>query len=973
MLNLKPVFLFLFLAFLMLWVIPEGKAQPTPSEESVSQPTGEVEEADAFQSIEKEIEEEFDREESEAEAEQDEGQVESIKITGSRIRRIDMEGPSPVIIYTKEDIENSGYSSAGDFLRDTTITHSGVSRSLAINSNSGESFTAIKGLKTLVLINGLRVAENTGGGQSVDLNMIPLFAIERVEILADGGSALYGSDAVGGVINFITKKNFSGLELHAQVAPTLLPEGFPGGSRYNFGFNFGDTGDGWSYIGSFHLNFQEILEEKDRKWSRKNIASSKGVPYYGRFKGLKDGRTTYVYDPRCGNHPSVTYEKGECTFNVADSAAFLPQHLQIYGYLKGDYRFFGENTLYLQLIGSYKNVQSHLAPSPTSPDKITQESQFAVRVPWHEPNNPLKDHEAFQHIPIGGFYEGPVDIRFMEGGNRETVTDSYILDITTGLRGYISSTWDYDSSIKVAHIIQNQNQKNLLLLKELDEAVKSGAYNLFNIGKRDLSGAVYTAKSKYSSSLLFGSLDLSGESGFWDIDTAIGFQAYFKNYDNKEDENLENDRVFSSTGSSGYGDRGVLSSYLETRKNFGEILETQLAGRVDYYSDFGLTFNPKFSFKLQPHSNISFRGSVGTAFIAPTLASIYGSVAQGFPGIVDYTACYEELKARDILNTAYYNGLGNMSQSEKEKLVKEFITEQKHTLDRKDLSQTVKDQLSKIPGQYESTSYCKARQVITTIYSNKDLEETKVTALSVGSQIQFTDNHIMGFDLWYVKSSNIPGKYLGPALKEDVKKGKEYAEKTFNTTLNKAEELITLNDQTTKNIDVIKSISIKDINLAQSRTSGLNINWNSETNNTYFGGKPYFRNETSVILFSQAEDIPGVSGYIERIGGFGSPRWRNIATLGWQNKKHNLALQAHTKASTRTLLDATKHLPAYTRFDLDYQFVVSKKLSLQFNWTNLLFSDPPWDESVHVSFVNIDNSIHEVRGPWISARISYKM
>ena len=304
--------------------------------------------------------------------------VEKIKVTGSRITRIDTEGPSPLIIYNKEDLENSGYSSAGDFLRDTTISHFGVSREEAGSSSSGESFISIKGEKSLVLINGLRLAEDPNA-ESVDLNLIPIFAIERVEILKDGASALYGSDAVGGVINFITRKNFSGMELHGQIAPTIWPY-YKGGSRADIATVFGNTGDRGSYIGSFHLRFQDSIENSEREWTKKTISP---IGPYGVFNGS--------IDPKC---PEKLKTSSGCEFNLADHSTRYPRYGQLYSYFQGDYQA-NETRFYTQLIASYKNSKWFYAPIPG-----------VLKIP------------AEHKMSFEKGQEGSLRYRFMEAGQR---------------------------------------------------------------------------------------------------------------------------------------------------------------------------------------------------------------------------------------------------------------------------------------------------------------------------------------------------------------------------------------------------------------------------------------------------------------------------------------------------------------------------------------------------------------------------
>src|SRR5687768_16273349 len=148
--------------------------------------------------------------------------VEKIEVTGSNIKRVDSEGPAPVEIITRQQIERTGATNTNELLRSIATIDIFDQGETASNSpaGSGTATIRLRGFSesnTLVLLNGKRLPINalydsSGAGAAVDINMIPLSAIVRVEILKDGGSAIYGADAVAGVVNFITKRDWTGAE-----------------------------------------------------------------------------------------------------------------------------------------------------------------------------------------------------------------------------------------------------------------------------------------------------------------------------------------------------------------------------------------------------------------------------------------------------------------------------------------------------------------------------------------------------------------------------------------------------------------------------------------------------------------------------------------------------------------------------------------------------------------------------------------
>ena len=476
--------------------------------------------------------------------------------------------------------------------------------------------------------------------------------------------------------------------------------------------------------------------------------------------------------------------------------------------------------------------------------------------------------------------------------------------------------------------------------------------------------SLYTAKNNNDSTLIFSSLDFSGEAGFWNIDLATGFQAYFKNFDENTDKNKKDGKILSNAGGDGYGERYVLSYYLEGIKHFAEILEVQLAGRTDYYSDFGWAANPKLAFRWKPFSHFLLRGSIGTAFIAPSLHSLYQSDFEGFPFIFDTVACYNELKDKGDFNKVYTE-LGDLSNKEKETFVKDFLIEQKDIINRKDLAAKVKTELENLSKSFADKEYCQGRQVFVSAEGNKKLKETKALVASLGSLLQINDQHSLTFDLWYIQKSGLPSSGLSKKTMD--------AELKFDNDYVK-DKGVKISRDSSKSYNPMHNgpehgIKTKLLNLGQTQTSGIDLILESDMANTnLFNGHPYFIDKVSYIFFSKAEAFPGI-GYVDGIGKFGLPSWRNIATLGWRNKKHNISLTAHTISSFGKISSELENLPIYTRLDLDYQFLINQKTTFKFGWSNLLFSSPPVDEKADNN--KLDHDIFEARGPFFFSGIKY--
>lgn len=155
-------------------------------------------------------------------------ELERVQVTGSRLGRIDFEGASPVTIFTRDDIERTGAHDVGELLRQIPAVTGSPQGTAQNNAGDGSSRTDLRGLgpvRTLVLLNGRR--QDSGTGTSFDFSTLPLAAIERIEVLKEGASAIYGADAVAGVINVITRRGFSGARVQAQYGGSFELERNP--------------------------------------------------------------------------------------------------------------------------------------------------------------------------------------------------------------------------------------------------------------------------------------------------------------------------------------------------------------------------------------------------------------------------------------------------------------------------------------------------------------------------------------------------------------------------------------------------------------------------------------------------------------------------------------------------------------------------------------------------------------------------
>ncbi|MGI9548714.1 MAG: TonB-dependent receptor plug domain-containing protein, partial [Bdellovibrionales bacterium] len=767
--------------------------------------------------------------------------VERIQVTGSRIKRINIEGPSPLLILDKEDLEKSGYNSVADVLRDTNIVPFGLGRESSGSSTSGETFTGVHGAAALVLINGQRVITDPNA-EAVDLHLIPIYAVERVEIIKDGSSAIYGSDALGGVINFIMKKNYSGKEAYFRVSPTAYPL-YKGGHRVEGAAVWGNTYSKGSTTGVLQFRFNDSIVASDRIWSQTKISPTSIHPVF-----ISDSGVATIAD----SCPPENKKEKTCYFNYAKYMETLPQISQISAYLQGNYKLSGVN-FYSQILPSYKRTYYNFPPIPGT---VNLPSGHKMSVQTGTPGRLIN--------------------RFKEADHRIMTTHYLTLDTSFGATGYLSSTWDWNMSFKASGIYKKDEGANLLEKKTITDLIFEGTYDPFTTTQLDLTKALYTSYDNNSSTLFLADLVFSGNLG--PLDTALGVNGYYTSYLENADPKVKSGDILSNTGSDGSGSRTVGSFFGEVTYSPFDSMEIQLAGRGDYYFDLNnsknnsedpglFTFNPKLAFRFQPVTAFLLRGSVGTSFIAPSLHSLYGTRSEGYPFLIDSVACFNEIKSK--------GELGDLNEN----LVKDFISDQKETVEKQDLDSATKTNLTNLGKKLPELEFCKHRQYNASFSQNQQLKETKGISASVGSVFQINDNTSLTLDGWYIKTSGSPSYGVNDdTIKVELKKGKDFV----------AQHGITINrDETHSYQPILNSpvngqsgIDSKLVNIASSELAGFDFSLMSRLPKNYFGGNFYFKEDGIIIFHSKSESFPG-RGFKDNIGKSGLPRWKAISSLGW--------------------------------------------------------------------------------------------
>ena len=535
-------------------------------------------------------------------------ELEKFQVTGTNIKRSDYAGPSPLVVIDQTAIEKSGATTVSELFRDVIYSSQGlVDETFTQGLAPASAGIDLRGLgvnRTLVLVNGRRVPlfpfGQDGTSSFVDINLIPLGAIERVEILKDGASAIYGADAVAGVVNIITKRDYEGVEVSVEYGQTAESDG----ETAQLNLTGGASNDKGNVTFTLDYLNRDAIWARDRDISASANAtiddrSSLGNP--GTFILLaSDGIQP---DPRC---PVENIVGPFCTFDFAPYATLIPEVKRLGMSLAAEYQVSDSINLFANLMLASTDSKRDLAPTGD-----------AFFVSAANPNNPFGEN-------VLAIY------RLLEIGPRrdEFETDAY--NLVLGLNGYVGQ-WDWEISAgsgKVDSTITGVN--GYPLAANVQDAIDSGVLNPFGSSPNfDPAMVSHTTQRNGESEQHFVDAKLSGEIGeitHGAVELALGVEYRSEEFSDQMDDLTSNGEVLGIGSWNGEGDRDVFATYAEFSLPLLENLEMQLAGRYDAYSDFGSTFNPKLGLRWKPQEDLLLRLSAGTGFKAPSLQELYTGV-----------------------------------------------------------------------------------------------------------------------------------------------------------------------------------------------------------------------------------------------------------------------------------------------------------------------------------------------------------
>jgi iron complex outermembrane receptor protein len=882
-----------------------------------------------------------------------------VEITGSSIKRVDAEGALPVLVLKKEEIQRTGATSVVDLLQKLSVVQGGTPEAASVGGSSygfsGISIHNIGETRTLVLLNGHRLSQFggqtlTGFAAGFDLNAIPISAIERVEVLTDGASAIYGADAIAGVVNFITKRDSTAGEVTLGISK---PSGGAEETRFSFTKGFGSLDkDGMNLMLTFGHDKRTKLDGAERDYAKTGnlVFTNNGKTYRSQNYSASAIPANVLNDNDNLISPYLI-ANGKCspnTFRVTDGAddfcgfdfvstlEIYPERVRDSGMASLTAKL-GGHEVFADLLLSRTSQVSRIAPVPggislpdTSPYYQTYLSPLGITRPT-----------------TTAFY------RIADLGKRTNNDTANFLDLALGSRGVLAG-WDYRAAYTHSESKVEGSISGYPGALAVSGLRKSGLLNPFVLtGEQSAAGQA--------------ALDGVNYKGYWDggvakLDTleaqgskevaklsagsvmlALGASWRKEAFESKPSAFAQGITTNPVTGElcdannpakpcdQRFGDAAAAVPYSASRNSyglFGELnipiakgLETTLSARYDDYSDFGSNMTGKAAFRWIPTKGMLVRGSVGTGFHAPTVPQL-NAASQSYGVTEDPYSCTPEL-------LAIATSLGAICQ----------------------------------PGKKQYDQFAGG---------NQKLKPEESTQGSLGIRFDSPAGISVGADWWWVRIENAFGQLSEQTVFANPNKGAW----TTATDVGTGDKYLAWN--------------AANLNLGKSYTSGIDFDvsgrtktgWGdvfSQVTATYMARQQYQQEEGGKYFSDLADNTEG--GLVYRWKG----AWRTTLKTG--NWAHTLGLNfvsGYTDAETTVeVLDANGAVsgtedirlevkPYYT-FDWQTLWSVNKSWDVRVGILNIADKKPPLVlTTTGGQQVGYDGNLYDPRGRTLYGNVTFK-
>jgi iron complex outermembrane receptor protein len=873
-------------------------------------------------------------------------QLDTIIVTGSRIKRVDAETALPVEVVYQEDIAKRGVTTAAELVKTLTANTAPVSDGQSITDGTsgqrGLNAANLRGIgasSTLVLLNGRRLANFAAPGDNaaVDLNSIPAGAIERVEVLKDGASAVYGTDAIGGVINFITRSDYQGIDLSLSAADTqhggadkqtLTISGGLGDievDRYNLFAVFDAQG-----LGALRSIQRRFIQDRPLASTLPALMSSNTFPANFDISSaqrnaliaagvLPPGTTrTRLNATAPGCNPPATVYAAEgpggplaCSYDYMRDTEIYPEATKL-GFLgRGTFALNDDHRAFIEVTLSENATNYRLSPNPI---RIRNLPVSVLPQPYRD----VLANAGF--ITFSG-----IRYRMEEAGNRTHEVSSDGERVVLGLEGTWSG-WDYDTAFMYSNNkAVDRYVDGYVLYDQFDAGVRSGTINPFGPSSQagqDLIDRITIDDEARKSSGTTKSWDFGLSRSLRELEggslgLAIGgeYRTEAQRFTPSAlllSNNIAGDR--DSSGSTAgieatYDTREVAGAYMELLAPFTKTFEMQFALRWDHYSGgVGSTVNPKLGLTWKPSSSVLLRASAGTGFRAPSLNDLYRPTTFGVTSsLITDPACVDIEGSIDLCTDQW-------------------------PVERR---------------------------------SNPNLQPEESTQYSAGIVFSPSSRYDISLDYWNIRKTNVistlgeqviienPDAYDGIYIERDAD-------------------------------GFIENVILQKENQGELRTSGIDINgslrfgeygWGRiglDVSGTYvleykrqFGPLEPFRSNLGLFLNDQVIQ-----------------RWRHRVAINWDRDNLGLTLSnnylsGYTDQNTTYDPVTDSPLPdreveAYSLWDLTGSWQATDRLKVRAGVLNVLDTDPPFSNQAYYFLAGYDPSYTDPRGRSFFIGIDYR-
>jgi iron complex outermembrane receptor protein len=871
--------------------------------------------------------------------------VARVEVTGSSIKRIATENALPLTIIRAQDLVARGLTTMSEVATSLTVG----STNEPVGGGGGGTMINMRGLntnRTLVLLNGRRLPNEAIGDSSINVDVVPMSAIDRIEILRDGASSIYGTDAIAGVVNFITKRTVNEATLSVSA---VQPEANGGGEqrRYSIVAGKGDLErDGWNVFAAVDTQKRSSLMQKDRPnitdpaqivalggtaFSSNTSGSSASPANYTIYNAGKATTTTGnpYFATGCGSNydalttiPSTKASGAGAKTCILDPTLYpqlLPESKQTTLFTKGSLRH-GDGKLFTaELLMSESYIDAINPPQVFGTQTDYDKYNPGLRVPLY-----IKKNSKFYPGGSGG-------VPAVAGVTGQDLSLTWSLDelgaavsddrqkttrVVLADEGDILG-WDYRVGFNAAMSKRDVSwESGYVRTPGLYAGVADGTLNPF--GKQDAAGQAYLNTLKVdgityrSATVKYFGPDFNVSRSLRDLPggalaIAVGGDLHRETYQESNDP-LSNEVVYKVSGTPNTypgGSRNIAGLYVELDAPVTKALDLTLALRGDHFSDFGSTFNPKLSVRWQPTHAVMFRGTVSTGFRAPTLPELYGTARTRTPS----TAKWDDPLLCPSA-TPGVPGTGTVTKDPRYAAL-----------------------------NLDPTRVCNTN-LTTLTGANPDLQPEKARTITAGIVLEPVKNMMVSFDVWDIQMKGTIAQISEDIIFGDVAK---------------------YNNLFVRNADGTLDYIVKTrLNMGGLRTRGIDTSMSYVWPTNNWGKFGASLDGTYVNKYAGQNEVGGE--YVESVGKAGALatgatsantyifRWRHNLRLSWTGDKVGVQLtQSYLSSYEDTNALPTQkagqpffnEIKPYIIYNLSTNYELSDHMKLTIGVNNLLDTDPP--------------------------------